>query len=91
MISLSAENRAKAAVAGGDEVDVDLVLDDAPREVERPSDLVQALDAHPSAKRAFDALSYSGQCRYVASIEGAKTAETRERRIGRAISDLTDG
>ncbi len=33
MIALSAENRTGASVAGGDEVDVDLELDTAPREI----------------------------------------------------------
>jgi hypothetical protein len=37
LVSLSAENRAAAGVAAGDEVDVDLELDDAPREVEVPA------------------------------------------------------
>lgn len=47
MVSLSAEHRAGAGVAGGDEVEVDLELDTAPREVEVPADLAAALDAEP--------------------------------------------
>ena len=43
LISLSAENLAAAGVAAGDEVEVGLELDDAPREVEVPADLAAAL------------------------------------------------
>src|SRR5690606_28542092 len=59
MISLSAENREKAGVSGGDQVDVDIELDTAPREVEVPADFAAALAAEPSAKATFDKLSYS--------------------------------
>ena len=45
LVSLSAENRAAAGVAAGDEVEVDLELDDAPRQVEVPADLKAALRA----------------------------------------------
>src|SRR5204863_7601491 len=50
MVGVSAEHRAGAGVAGGDEVDVDLELDTAPREVEVPADLAAALDAEPAAR-----------------------------------------
>jgi uncharacterized protein YdeI (YjbR/CyaY-like superfamily) len=58
MISLSAEHRTASSLAGGDEVEVDLELGTAPREVEIPPDLATALDAEPAARRTFDALSY---------------------------------
>ena len=61
MVSLSAEHRAGAGVAGGDEVEVDLELDTAPREVEVPADLAAALDAEPAARSTFDGLSYSNR------------------------------
>ncbi len=57
MVSLSAEHRAGAGVAGGDEVDVDLELDTAPREVTVPDDLAAALEAEPAARATFDGLS----------------------------------
>jgi hypothetical protein len=53
MVGVSAEHRAGAGVAGGDEVDVDLELDTAPREVSVPADLAAALDAEPEARRTF--------------------------------------
>ncbi len=51
MVSLSAEHRSRAGVAGGDEVDVDLALDTAPREVTVPPDLAAALDAEQETRR----------------------------------------
>jgi hypothetical protein len=89
LIPVSAEVRAKAGVAAGDEVDVDLVPDDAPRAVEVPADLAAALDRAPAARTAFGALSYSGQRRYVLAVEQAKTAPTRQRRIEAAIAELS--
>ena len=88
MIPLSAENREAAEVSAGDEVDVELELDTAPREVAVPTDLAEALDADGTARRSFDALSYSNQRRWVLSIEAAKAADTRRRRIDKAVSEL---
>ena len=91
MVSLSAENRAASGVSGGDEVEVDIVLDTEPREVTVPADLAEALDAEPEARRFFDGLSYSNRSRHVLSIEGAKTAETRQRRIAKSVALFLDG
>ncbi|MDT2008702.1 DUF1905 domain-containing protein [Rhodococcus opacus] len=91
MIPLSAENRSGAGVAAGDEVDVDVELDTEPRVVTVPADFAAALDRQPDARKAFDALSYSNQRRHVLSIEGAKTDETRQRRIGKAVDALRQG
>lgn len=57
MVGVSAENRAGAGVAGGDQVDVEIELDTAPRDVTLPSDFAAALDAEPAARRTFDSLS----------------------------------
>ena len=89
LIPVSADVRAKAGVAAGDEVDIDLVPDTAPRTVEVPADLAAALASVPAARQAFDKLSYSGQQRYVLGIEQAKTAETRRRRVEKAVTELT--
>jgi len=91
MVSLSAENRASAGVAGGDEVDVDIELDAEPRAVTVPPDLAAALDAEPGARRFFDGLSNSHQQRHVLAIDGAKTDETRQRRIAQAVDVLREG
>ena len=91
MIPLSAERREAAAVAAGHEVDIELELDTEPREVVVPADFASALDADAEAKRFFDSLSYSNKSRHVLSIDGAKTAETRQRRIDTAIETLRAG
>jgi len=91
MLPVSAEVRESAGVAAGDEVDVDLELDTEPREVTLPPDFTDALDGDVDARRFFDGLSYSNKRRFVLAIEGAKTAETRQRRIASAVSALREG
>jgi hypothetical protein len=90
MLSVSAAVRESAGVEAGDEVDVTLELDTAPREIAVPPDLAQALDNDPEARRFFDGLSYSNKRRIVEPIGEAKTAETRQRRIDKAISALRE-
>ena len=91
MVGVSAENRAGAGVAGGDEVDVDIELDTAPREVTVPDDFAAALAAEPNAQRTFHSLSYSNKSWHVLQIEGAKTDETRQRRIIKSVAALREG
>ena len=91
MVGVSAENRAGAGVAGGDVVDVDIELDTAPREVTVPPDFAAALDAEPEARRTFDGLSYSNKSWHVPQVTGAKTDETRQRRIAKSIDTLREG
>jgi uncharacterized protein YdeI (YjbR/CyaY-like superfamily) len=91
MLPISAENRASAEVAAGDEVEVDIELDTAPREVTVSPDLAEALEREVDAKRYFEGLSYSQKQRHVLPIEQAKTAETRQRRIDKALSMLREG
>jgi hypothetical protein len=87
-IPLSAENRAGAATAAGEEITVEIELDTEPRSVEVPADLAAALDADPAAQEAFAKLSYSNQRRHVLSVEDAKTPETRQRRIEKVVATL---
>ena len=91
MVGVSAENRAGARVAGGDEVDVDIELDTAPRVITEPADFAAALDAEPDARATFDRLSNSNKGWHVSSIEGAKTDETRQRRIAKSVEALRLG
>ena len=88
MLPVAAEVRERAHVAAGDEVDVDLELDNEPREVAVPPDLAEALAADPVAKQRFDGLSYSRKRELALSVEGAKTTETRQRRLAKALDDL---
>jgi hypothetical protein len=88
MLPVSAEVRAAAGVAAGQEIEIGIELDTAPREVVVPDDFAAALARQPRAREAFDALSYSKQRQYVLPIEGAKAADTRERRIAKAVEEL---
>ena len=90
MVGVSAEVREKAGVAGGDEVDVEIELDTEPREVTVPPDFADALDRDADARRFFDGLSYSNKRRIVVSIQEAKTDETRQRRIEKAVRTLRE-
>jgi hypothetical protein len=89
LLPVSAEIRAAAGVTAGDVVDVDVLLDTSTREIAVPDDLAAALKQAPAANKAFEALSNSNKKRHVLSVDGAKTAETRERRIAKAIAELT--
>jgi len=91
MVGVSAEHRAGASVAGGDEVDVEIELDTAPREVIVPDDFAAALEAEPKALATFDGLSYSNRSWHVLQVAGAKTDETRQRRIGKSVDMLREG
>jgi len=88
MIPVSAEVRQNAGVAAGDEVEVDLILDTEPREVTVPPDFAAALDRDTEVRQRFARLTYSQKRQHVLAIEGAKTPETRQRRIASAISKL---
>ncbi|MEV6109291.1 YdeI/OmpD-associated family protein [Streptomyces sp. NPDC051940] len=88
LLGLSNANRQAAGVDTGDEVEVELVLDTEPRVVTEPEDLARALDADPAARAAYDGLSYSRRRQLVLAVDGAKKAETRQRRIEAALAEL---
>jgi hypothetical protein len=91
MVGVSVEHRAAAGVEGGQEIDVDLELDTAPRVVAVPEDLAAALAPHPGARAFFDGLNYSERRWFVLGIDDAKTPETRARRIEKAVERLRSG
>jgi len=91
MLPVSAEHRAGAGIEAGDAVLVEVTLDTEERILAVPAELQAALVADAAARRVFDALSYSRKQRFTLPIEQAKTAETRQRRVEKAISDLREG
>ena len=91
MLPISAEHRQGAGVAAGDEVEVELELDTEPREATIPTDFAEALDGDAEARRFFNGLAYSHKLRHVLAIEAAKTPETRQKRISKAVSMLREG
>ena len=90
LLGLSNANRKSAGVATGDEVEVEVEIDAAPRVVAEPADLARALDADPAARTAYDHLTNSHQREHVRAIESAKKPETRARRIEKALAMLRD-
>jgi hypothetical protein len=88
LLGLSNANRRAAGVSIGAEVEVEVALDTEPRVVVEPEDFARALDADPAARAAYDRLSHSRRREHVLTIEGAKKAETRTRRIGTALATL---
>lgn len=88
MLPVSAEVRAGAHVAAGEEIDVDLELDTEKREVDLPPELAEALAADSSARQRFESLSFSRKRELALSVESAKTPETRQRRLDKALETL---
>jgi hypothetical protein len=91
LLGLNRDVRSGAGVEAGDEVTVTITLDEAPREVEVPPALAQALDADTAAKARFDALAYSHRKEFARWIAEAKKDDTRERRVVQALQMLHDG
>jgi len=91
MVSLSAENRKRANVSGGDNIEVTIELDTELRTVELPADFQKALNKNATARKNFETLSNSKKKYMVLPITDAKTEETRIKRIEKAIDLLKNG
>ncbi len=85
------EIRERIGKQPGDQVHVTLKEDTEPRVVDVPADLDAALAGNHSARSFFEQLSYTHRREYVQWIEEAKRAETRQRRIQRAVEMLEQG
>ena len=91
LISVNAATRKETGLAGGDPVRVTLTLADTPREVDVPDDFATALAAEPACAEFFSSLSNSLQRYHVDTINGAKTPETRQRRIEKSLALFGEG
>jgi hypothetical protein len=91
LLGLSREVREGAGVQAGDCVEVEVELDLAPRAVEMPTTLTEALATCPAARAAFDALAYTHRKEYARWIAEARRDETRQRRLEKALTMLRDG
>jgi Bacteriocin-protection, YdeI or OmpD-Associated/Domain of unknown function (DUF1905) len=91
MVGVSAENRTAARVSGGDEVDVEIELDTAPREVAVPAELEAALAGDAQAKAFFESLSNSQKTWHTYQVNSAKSDETRQRRLDKSMQMLREG
>jgi prefoldin subunit 5 len=78
-----------AGVGLGDEIDVELELDTAPRTLEVPADLAAALARDRHAAAAWERLSYTDRKEIARALEEAKKPETRARRLAAALERLS--
>lgn len=90
LIPFSSSHRERSGIGGGDDLEVELELDDAPRDTPVPDDLARALQ-EAGATDAFGALSPSRRKAHVTAVEGAKAPETRTRRIAAVVDGLRGG
>jgi hypothetical protein len=86
MIGVSAAVRGATGLRGGDEVRVTLTVADTPREVDVPADFAAALAAADGAEAFFASLANSLQRYHVDTVNAAKAADTRQRRIDKAVA-----
>ena len=91
MFGLNREVREGAGVEAGDEVQVELELDTAPREVEVPEALATALAGDDEARAAYEGMAYTHRKEYARWIAEAKREATRERRVAQALEMLRAG
>ena len=87
LLGVSAANRKAAGIAAGETVDVEVELDTAPRTVDVPADLAEAIRG-AGLQAAWDQLAYTHRKEHVRAVEDAKKPETRERRIARTLEML---
>lgn len=91
MISISAGIRKETGLKGGDPIHVKVTVADTPRTVEVPDDFRKALATKPDTSVFFAKLSNSLQRYHIDNINGAKSPETRQRRIEKAVSLFREG
>ncbi len=88
LIGLSGAHRKASGLAVGDEVLVQVEVNETPREVEVPPELASAIAADPVADAAWQKLAYTHRKEWARSVAEAKAADTKERRIEKALSAL---
>jgi hypothetical protein len=88
MISFNSETRAATGLGGGDEVEITLEHDTAPRTVEMPAELAAAAAGDPAVLAAWQKLAPSHQKEHARAIADAKGDDTRARRVAAALQKL---
>lgn len=73
-----------------DQVAVAVERDTAPRTIDVPDDLADAL-GRPGVRAAFDRLSCTNRCEHVTAVINAKNPETRTLRIVKIVDSLAGG
>jgi hypothetical protein len=90
-IGLNRQVRQEAGVRPSDTFAVELERDTQPREADVPPELELAFAGDATAKAAFEKLSYAHRKEYARWIGEAKRAETRGRRLAKAVVMLRAG
>ena len=88
MLPFSAQHRDASGLSGGDAIAVELEIDRAPRTVDIPADLGEALDATSGLREAFLKQAPSRQKADVENVLSAKSPDTRARRIEAILARL---
>jgi uncharacterized protein YdeI (YjbR/CyaY-like superfamily) len=89
MVPLSKAHREAAGVKAGDQIEVEIDLDEEPRTVDVPEELAQALSHKKGARETFDGLAFSKRKEFVRQVTEAKAPETRQRRIEGIVEKMS--
>lgn len=87
LIPFATAHREASGFWAGDTVEVELVLETGPRPVDAPKELATALKS-TGLTEIFEAKNYSTRKAYALAVTGAKTEETKMRRIEKIITEL---
>jgi hypothetical protein len=90
LISFNATHRAATGKGGGDEVEVTLEHDTAPRTIDVPDALAEALAADPVAAAAWERLAPSHRKEHARAVAEAKADDTRARRVAKVVEKLRE-
>jgi hypothetical protein len=91
LVGVNAAVRAATGLDAGHPVRVALSVATTPREVHVPADLAAVLAADDHARAFFERLPNSLQRMHVDSVNAAKTDETRQRRVQKAVALFREG
>jgi hypothetical protein len=82
--------RVAAGVDYGDEVELEILLDETPRTVQIPAELAAAFKVEPELATRFERLSFSRKRELADPISEAKKPETRAARLDKALARLRE-
>ena len=88
MVGVNADNRAGANIKAGDKIEVTIEMDTEPRTVEIPKELQLVLNKNAAMKKKFETFSTTRKKSLTVPIFDAKTEETKQKRIIKAIEAL---
>jgi hypothetical protein len=91
LLGLNREVRQGAGVEAGDEVEVTIELDAAPRVVEVPGELTAALASDQQAMESFERMAVTHRKEYARWVAEAKQEQTRLRRAQQALEMIRAG